>query len=105
MYQISKRQTRLSTDVEFFNMNTKQLVPEETRLYFYETYKATGKCLYASRTLSDDGLTENLMFIWESKDVYLESLNDPVLANTYAEQAAYNTANGILKETLSEEEI
>lgn len=105
MYHINKKQTRPSVDVEFYNMTNKNLVPEETRLYFYNTYKKTGKCIMGDRSISSDGLVETSIFLWESKEDYLTFLNDPVMADNFAAQEAYAVANSIVRETLSEEEL
>lgn len=105
MYHINKKQTRPSVDVEFYNMTNKNLVPEEIRLYFYNTYKKTGKCIMGDRTISSDGLVETSIFLWESKDDYMSFLNDPMLADNSAAQDAYNATNAIVRETISEEEL
>ncbi len=105
MYHINKKQTRPSTAVEFYNMTNRNIVPDETRLYFYNTYKKTGKCIMGDRSISSDGLVETSIFLWESKDEYLAFVNDPMMASNFTAQEAYNTANGIVRETISEEEL
>lgn len=105
MYHINKKQTRPSTTIEFFNITNRNIVSDETRLYFYNTYKKTGKSIMGNRSMSSDGLVETSIFLWESKDEYLTYLNDPLMASYFTAQEAYNTANGIVRETISEEEL
>jgi hypothetical protein len=86
-------------------MTNKNIVPEETRLYFYNTYKKTGKCIMGDRTISSNGLVETSTFLWESKAEYLAFVNDPNLAENFTAQEAHNTLHGIVRETISEEEL
>jgi hypothetical protein len=105
MYHINKKQTRPSVDIEFYSMTNKNVVPEVTRLYFYNTYKKTGKCIMGDRSISSDGLVETSIFLWESKDAYQSFVNDPFMADNFAAQATYDVANNIVRETISEEEL
>lgn len=105
MYHVVKKQTRPSTEIEFYTMDNRNLVSSTIGRYYYDTYKKTGKCLMSQRQLSEDGLVENGILLWESKDAYLEFLNDPALAQHIIDRDTYNTANGIIRETVIEEEI
>ena len=105
MYIVIKKQTRPNETVEFFNLAS-SLISPEAREYFRSNYKTTGKLVFADVAVSPDGLTQTATMMWESKQVYDDFLADPTInAQIRDIDNEYRTANGIVTELVSTEEI
>lgn len=106
MFELVRKITRPSPDIEFFSIRTCKDIPPEALDYFAETYKNTGKRISDARTLSDDRLTETVVEIWDSRESYLEYLCDAYIDdNITAHAKEYVRKHGIKYETLSAKEI
>jgi hypothetical protein len=102
MYQVTKKQIRPNTNVNFFISEDR--IVTSTRQYLYMTYVATAKQLSMTKELSEDGLTLTVNQFWGSREDYLECKSDPVSVTMKAEFDAYIQANGIVFE-ITESEV
>lgn len=88
MIIVSRKWTRPSTDIKFWQM------PAEAAQLFNDRYK--DKCLYRNRTLENNDLTVVVQTIWDSQESYDAYINDPDMAVQFANRNKYNKDNGII---------
>jgi len=79
MFELVRKVTRASTDIEFFSLRACPNISSEALDYFVEKYIKTGKRISDTRTLSEDGLTATIVELWDSRESYLEYLCDPFI--------------------------
>lgn len=104
MYLVTNKQKRPNTSVEFFSMHIDSY-PTNLKSYFHETYKKPGKLVFVEKTVSEDGLEQTTTTMWESKQVYQDFIKDANLADHWALQSNYMSANAIVPERIDREEI
>ena len=106
MYVQNKTQTRPSVDVNFFDIRNNDMVSKEYRDYWRTTYTMTNKCIFVQQTLSEDQLVLTSTMMWETKEDYDAFIADQYVLDEFLNKlVAYNTANNIVLQITSEEEI
>lgn len=91
MFKIIKKQIRPSADVPFFT-----LADNEVKAWLSENYFMTGKMMPPEITVSDNGLEQSTIVLFQSEDAAREWKYDQyVIDNLQTPMEAYCTANNI----------
>ena len=105
MYQTIRQQIRPNTTVEFYSPENSVNIRQDMKYHLFTTYIQTGKQVDVTKTLSEDGLTQTITFLWDSVESKTEFTNDPVTVLINADSDAYRIENGIILQFVSEGEI
>lgn len=106
MYLVITKHTRPSTDVEFYSFKQSTQIAQETRDYFLATYIYSGRIVHTAWEQSEDGLSTTSQSFYLSKADYDAFQTDPILvADFFPAREAYYAENGVIRESISAEEI
>ena len=89
MIKRTKTWTRPNTTVKFHKPDS------EFSAYIKQTYVDTGKRVYRSKTLSEDGLTLTLITVWRDLAAHDEFVADSMVQAGVETRKVHNTARGI----------
>ena len=97
MWQIIRKQIRPNVDVPFFSMQT-DLVSNEFKQHWRDTYVQTDKLIYIHAEPSEDNLSLSITMIWDSRESVDAMLADPIVQeNLLTIKNAYLEQNGIVE--------
>lgn len=103
MYTVTAKIVRPTTTVSFYIM-TDDMVSNEVKAYWVETYKSTGKCLNVDVTESANQLEMINIIYWKDHDSYMEYKNDPFLnQQLFTPRNGYYSDHGITYTIISED--
>lgn len=98
MYIIEFKQTRSNTNVPFYG----ELLDNDFKTYFTDTYVSTGKFINKYAELSQDGLTVTITHVWGSEEDFRIYENDQwIIDNFLVPSIQYRTENNIVQEQIS----
>jgi hypothetical protein len=96
MFQVIRKQTRPSTNVNFFAQANNPHITDSFKEYWVQTYSLTDKCVYIDAQVSDDRLELTVTMIWDSRESIQQMLDDPrCIAELLEVKAAYLQENNI----------
>lgn len=106
MWQTIRKQTRPSTDIEFFGPSVSAGLDPSFKSYWQSTFVDSGKLIYAHQEVSEDQLELIITMIWDSKESVDEMLADPtVLADFFPIKNGYLEQHGMTEFLVTSEEI
>lgn len=106
MWQLIRKQIRPNLEVNFFQQANNELISDEFKTYWVDTYVATDKCIYVSGEPSEDGLELTITMLWDSRESIDAMLNDPIChEGLFAVKAAYLAENQIQEFIVSSLEV
>lgn len=97
MYKVIQKQIRESIDIPFHSAETSQTISTECKQYFFSNYILTGKNIDHTSSISEDGLSCEVITLWESEEAFNQFKNDPNVAEIIADRQQYCVANNITK--------
>lgn len=101
MFQTIKKQTRPSTNIDFYTAEQVQKNPTYLE-HFMKNYVRTGKFLYNETDVSIDGLELITKAVWKDQQSVEEFRNDPVVIEQFiSAKTAYLNSNNITEEIIS----
>ncbi len=104
MYIVVKKVVRPNTGIEFISVLHESIDPQ-VRQHFVDTYKTPGKCLNVNLNYSTNRLELTSTMYWNSKNSYLEFMQDPILqTGLFNVMHSYMNENGMQYIVFSETE-
>jgi hypothetical protein len=98
MIQLTVKEIRPNTSVNFFEGIQDPSVDQSIRDYFFENYIETGKLIATEKNLSEDGLTLTKIMIWNSDQDRQDFIKDPFLIqHMHSKKSKYNAENNIIQ--------
>lgn len=104
MIKITKQYYRTNINVPFHNERVNDVAPVDGT-YFRTNYIDTGKMVFISNTISEDGLTMSHESLWIDRETWEAHKNDLQIIQFYALRDQYNANNGITFSDTTVEEI
>ena len=105
MFQTIRKQIRPNTSVEFYSPEKSPNITKSILKHQFQNYILTGKQIDVVKEISEDGLTQTITILWESKQAQQEFVNDPVMQTMINDSESYRLANNITLEIVSGTEI